>query len=131
VLRLLSAPACQPHARRVPPQFAALQNKTSQLRSAIQAHRDTWVTEADIAFLASIGMNCVRLPVGYWVLAQTQVRSEVLPGQRMCPHPARASPPSSWQAGGACRVHTSIARSAICVKLCIRMTCFPAVRLLI
>ena len=55
------------------PQFASAQNKTAQVRSAIKAHRDTWVTEADFSFVASIGMNCVRLPVGYWVLAQTQV----------------------------------------------------------
>ena len=55
------------------PQSAASQGKTAQLRSAIKAHRDTWVTEADISFIASLGMNCVRLPVGYWVVAQTQV----------------------------------------------------------
>ena len=55
-------------------QFAAQQGLTAQMRNAIKAHRDTWVTEADFAFLASIGVNCVRLPVGYWVLARTQVR---------------------------------------------------------
>ncbi len=50
---------------------------TAQLRAAIKTHRDTWVTEADFAFMASIGVNSVRLPLGYWVLAQTQAR--VLP----------------------------------------------------
>jgi aryl-phospho-beta-D-glucosidase BglC (GH1 family) len=55
-------------------QFAAQQNLTAQLRSAIQTHRASWVTEADFAFMASIGVNSVRLPVGYWVLAETQAR---------------------------------------------------------
>ena len=55
-------------------QFAAQQNLTTQLQAAIKTHRDTWVTEADFAFMASIGVNSVRLPVGYWVLAQTQAR---------------------------------------------------------
>ena len=57
-------------------QFAAAQGLTTQLRSAIKTHRDTWVTESDFIFLANLGMNCVRLPVGYWVLAQTQVRQQ-------------------------------------------------------
>ena len=58
-----------------PAQFAAQQKLTAQLRSAIKAHRDTWVTQADFSMLAStLGVNAVRLPVGYWVLAQTQVR---------------------------------------------------------
>ena len=54
-------------------QFAAQQNLTAQLRSAIQTHRDTWITESDFAFMASIGINSVRLGIGYWVLAETQV----------------------------------------------------------
>ena len=57
----------------MPSQFASAQNLTAQLRSAIQAHRDTWVTESDFVFMASIGVNCVRLPIGYWVVAATQV----------------------------------------------------------
>ena len=62
------------HMRDVPSQFAAQQNLTAQLRSAIKAHRDTWVSEADFVFLANkVGVNAVRLPVGYWALAQTQV----------------------------------------------------------
>ena len=61
------------------------------MRSAIKSHRDTWVTEADFAFLNNLGINCVRLPVGYWVLAQTQVRfvsfgypSPCLPQRHTC-----------------------------------------------
>ena len=35
------------------------------------AHRDTWVTEADFVAMAANGINAVRLPVGYWALAET------------------------------------------------------------
>jgi aryl-phospho-beta-D-glucosidase BglC (GH1 family) len=51
-----------------------VQNVTAQVRAAIQAHRDTWVTATDFDFMASRGVNAVRLPVGWWVLAQTQAR---------------------------------------------------------
>jgi len=46
------------------------------VRAALQHHRDIWVTEADFALLASLGFNAVRLPVGYWVIADTQVRRD-------------------------------------------------------
>jgi len=56
------------------PQNAARQNLTGVVRAAIQNHRDFWVTEADFRMLAQTGFNAVRLPVGYWVVADTQVR---------------------------------------------------------
>lgn len=31
-----------------------------------EAHWDTWITEQDFIKLASIGINTVRLPIGYW-----------------------------------------------------------------
>ena len=55
------------------PQFAANQSLTNVVRAAIQQHRQIWVTEADFQLLANTGFNAVRLPVGYWVLADTQV----------------------------------------------------------
>lgn len=33
-------------------------------QSALEAHWDTWITESDFAYLASIGINTVRLPIG-------------------------------------------------------------------
>ena len=39
--------------------------------TAITAHRDSWVTEHDFVTMAGAGVNAVRLPVGYWVLADT------------------------------------------------------------
>ena len=38
-------------------------------------HRDSYVTAADFQLLASSGINSVRLGVGYWIMADTQVRS--------------------------------------------------------
>ncbi|DBA00906.1 TPA: hypothetical protein N0F65_006106 [Lagenidium giganteum] len=31
-------------------------------------HRDTWITEQDIQAIASIGLNLVRVPVGFWIM---------------------------------------------------------------
>ena len=55
---------------------AARQGVTSKLRAAISQHRKTWVAESDFALMAKHGINAVRIPVGYWVMAETtwQVR---------------------------------------------------------
>lgn len=34
----------------------------------LRRHRDEWITEADLAWIADRGLNAVRLPVGYWAL---------------------------------------------------------------
>ena len=45
-------------ARKLPhDEFAAL----------LKQHRDTYITEDDFAYVASLGLNCVRLPVPYFV----------------------------------------------------------------
>ena len=48
---------------------AKKQGRTSALRKAIKTHRKTWVTEANFQLAASQGINAVRIPVGYWVMA--------------------------------------------------------------
>ena len=48
---------------------AKKQGRTSALRAAIKQHRKTWVTEANFRLAASQGINAVRVPVGYWVMA--------------------------------------------------------------
>ena len=35
---------------------------------ALENHWDTFITEQDFSYLASIGVNTVRLPIGYWSL---------------------------------------------------------------
>ncbi len=57
-------------------QKAALLGLTDVVRATIQHHRDIWITEADFAMMAKAGLNAVRLPVGYWVLANTRVRTQ-------------------------------------------------------
>ncbi|WWC64720.1 uncharacterized protein I303_107331 [Kwoniella dejecticola CBS 10117] len=37
-------------------------------RQVLERHWDEWITEDDFKYLASIGINTVRLPIGYWSL---------------------------------------------------------------
>ncbi len=75
---------------------ARKQGRTSAMRTAIQNHRKTWVTEGHFAYMAEYGINAVRIGVGHWVMASTtwQVRRAVrvhdVPPQRQCSR--RATP---------------------------------------
>ncbi|KAI0062333.1 glycoside hydrolase [Artomyces pyxidatus] len=40
-------------------------------RSVLEKHWDTFINETDFEYLASIGINTVRLPIGYWSLGPT------------------------------------------------------------
>lgn len=42
-------------------------SRTQEGRRAIQNHRQTFITERDIAWLARVGVEAVRLPLGYWL----------------------------------------------------------------
>lgn len=37
-------------------------------RAVLEKHWDTWITEDDFAWLQRIGINTVRIPIGYWSL---------------------------------------------------------------
>ncbi|KAG5639515.1 hypothetical protein H0H81_000660 [Sphagnurus paluster] len=37
-------------------------------RDLLERHWDTWITQSDFHYLASIGINTVRIPIGYWNL---------------------------------------------------------------
>jgi len=37
-------------------------------RAVLERHWDTFITESDFEYLAKIGINTVRLPIGYWNL---------------------------------------------------------------
>ena len=50
---------------------AQQQGKSAQVRDAITAHRDSWVTQQDFVTMAEAGVNAVRLPIGFWVVADT------------------------------------------------------------
>ena len=40
---------------------------TARATERLRKHRDTWITDADFAWIAARGLNAVRLPVGYWI----------------------------------------------------------------
>ena len=41
---------------------------TDNARAVLERHWDTFIMEADFQYLASVGINTVRLPIGYWSL---------------------------------------------------------------
>jgi glucan 1,3-beta-glucosidase len=43
-------------------------NNTTSSRQVLERHWDTFIQESDFAYLQSIGINTVRLPIGYWSL---------------------------------------------------------------
>lgn len=43
-------------------------NSIDNARMVLEHHWDTWITASDFEYLASIGINTVRLPIGYWSL---------------------------------------------------------------
>jgi len=45
--------------------FGQLQDRATA-QATLQAHWDTWITEADFAAIANAGLNHVRLPIGFW-----------------------------------------------------------------
>ncbi|ORX35685.1 exo-beta-1,3-glucanase [Kockovaella imperatae] len=43
-------------------------NMGDDLETAMTQHYDTFITEADIAEIASVGLNWIRLPIGHWAV---------------------------------------------------------------
>ena len=41
------------------------------------SHRSSWITEDDFDLMAGAGINAVRIPLGFWVLADSQVPPRV------------------------------------------------------
>ena len=39
----------------------------SRAQERLQRHRETFITEDDFAWLASVGINAVRIPIGHWI----------------------------------------------------------------
>ena len=46
--------------------------KPDALRALLKEHRDTYITEDDFAYVASLGLNYVRLPVPYFVFGDRE-----------------------------------------------------------
>ncbi len=51
-----------------PDEYTLSQQLGSQAKTHLQAHRESWITDEDFAWIAARGLNAIRLPVGYWVL---------------------------------------------------------------
>ncbi len=49
-------------------EYTFCQELGGDAKKRLKQHHDTWITEADFAWIAAHGLNIVRLPVGYWVL---------------------------------------------------------------
>jgi len=43
--------------------------QTADAATKLRHHRDTFITEADFAWIADHGLDAVRIPVGYWIIA--------------------------------------------------------------
>ena len=43
-----------------------------QAKAALERHWDSFITEDDFAWLSGIGINTVRLPIGYWHVGTDQ-----------------------------------------------------------
>ncbi|KAF9566286.1 glycoside hydrolase [Agrocybe pediades] len=43
-------------------------------RAVLERHWDTFITQSDFYYLSSIGINTVRLPIGYWSLGPNYVQ---------------------------------------------------------
>ncbi|CCL98443.1 uncharacterized protein FIBRA_00440 [Fibroporia radiculosa] len=43
-------------------------NSTTSARAVLEHHWDTFINQSDFEYLASIGINTVRIPIGYWTL---------------------------------------------------------------
>jgi aryl-phospho-beta-D-glucosidase BglC (GH1 family) len=46
----------------------------------LQKHRDSFITAADFQYLRSIGINAVRIPVGYWIASDPNPPKPFIPG---------------------------------------------------
>ncbi len=50
-------------------EFTLSQNMGSNLTAAMTEHYETFITERDIAEIASAGLNWVRIPVAHWAIS--------------------------------------------------------------
>lgn len=49
-------------------EYTLCQSLGSQAQSTMSAHWASWITEDDFTEIASVGLNHVRIPIGYWAL---------------------------------------------------------------
>lgn len=47
--------------------------------AAFKEHWDTWITESDIKEISGLGLNTVRIPIGFWMLEDIVHEDEYYP----------------------------------------------------
>jgi len=47
--------------------------------AAFDKHWDTWITQEDIADISNLGLNVIRLPVGFWIKEDLVLEDEYYP----------------------------------------------------
>ncbi|KAJ6555479.1 hypothetical protein B0H10DRAFT_2241382 [Mycena sp. CBHHK59/15] len=52
--------------------FAALMRADGTLKSTMEKHYDTFITEQDIAAIAGAGLNWVRVPMPFWSISESK-----------------------------------------------------------
>lgn len=60
--------ACAANARQAELDVASGWGGTEGARQVLERHWDEWIGEADFKWLRGVGINTVRLPIGYWSL---------------------------------------------------------------
>jgi glucan 1,3-beta-glucosidase len=60
--------ACASGKRASEHDIATGWGSTDNARAVLEHHWDSFITRSDFEYLASIGINTVRLPIGYWSL---------------------------------------------------------------
>lgn len=63
--------ACASEPRSAEIDIASGWGSVDNARTVLERHWDTFINQSDFDYLASIGINTVRLPIGYWTLGPT------------------------------------------------------------
>ena len=60
-----------PAAGLIRSEYQLMRHLGSEAGKIIDEHRSTFITREDFAFIASLGINTVRIPVGYWIMSDS------------------------------------------------------------
>ncbi|OZJ06420.1 hypothetical protein BZG36_00517 [Bifiguratus adelaidae] len=85
----------QQYAPKAKDEWTFCQQLGPRALQALQGHWNTWVTEQDIARLSSMGLNMLRIPIGYWAFQLKGV-----PGSQNGFDNSGRQGPIEWTKGG-------------------------------
>ena len=61
-----------PTAGLIRSEYQLMRHLGSDAAKIMDEHRATFMTRDDFAFIASLGINTVRIPVGYWIVSDSR-----------------------------------------------------------